>query len=200
MPFVALVAALFLPALAVGQCPPPPPTSDLLEGQIGLFFDPLGTMTCADPVAGVIPLYLVARVPEGGIAEFEIPVVESIYEYWPVGSSSLPPDSPFDTVVYADACSHAVRPDPMTCPVAAGDLLVIAVVEITVTTPVIGAMCFYTACPTIAGTVQKHPSFKRCDTDVWEDLGPAYFCLGFGEPYVRAETSTWGAVKSMYRE
>ncbi len=120
--FLALVVAVCLPAVVGAQCPPPFPTSPLAEGEIGLFFDSLGTETCIDIAVGVMtPLYVVARVPEGGVAEFVIP--ELLTDELPSGliimpPAGLPPGSLYDPIIFIDARSQARRPDTTTCPVA----------------------------------------------------------------------------------
>ncbi len=206
MPLPALVVsviALCLPTVVAGQCPPPPTTSSLVEGHIGLFFDPLGTTSCGDLVVNVpTPVYVVARVPFGGVASFDIPVVEPNGSVAGIilGPTGLPAGSPYDVSVYADACSQGVRPDPMTCPVAQGDLIVIAEMTLTMFVPFSGTVCFHTGCPTIAGTVAGNPTFTTCDGVAGNFTGGTVMCLGFGEVPVSAQTSTWGAVKSLYRE
>ncbi|MEJ2722780.1 MAG: hypothetical protein P8181_16830, partial [bacterium] len=64
--------ATLLPFSRVGaQCPPPPPASLLETGEVGLFFDAMGTTTCADVPLGIfVSVYLVGRVPEGGVASY----------------------------------------------------------------------------------------------------------------------------------
>jgi len=201
--FLFVITGVCLPAVVVAQCPPPPQTSPLAEGEIGLFFDPLGTETCTEIVVGVaIPLYVVARVPEGGVAEFEVP--ELLTEALPPGliilaPASLPPGSPYDLLIVIDACSQARRPDPTTCPVAQGDLLVISMTQVMAFTPVSGTACFQTACATIAGVVAKPPAYYRCDTGApGEFAGWDVMCIGFGQAPVPVESSTWGAIKSLY--
>jgi len=78
---------------------------------------------------------------------------------------------------------------------------VIAVSNVTLFSAFTGTVCFQTACPTIAGTVAKAPAYTRCDTGApGEFASGEVMCLGFGQAPVPAWTSTWGAVKSLYRE
>lgn len=200
---VALVAGLFSPSAA--QCPPPPPESPLAQGQIGLFFDPAATITCAEPGVGVLtPVYLVARVPDGGVAEFAVPELMA-KDTLPAGlvlvaTWGFPQGIPYDPLIVIDGCSRARRSDPATCPVSPGDLLVIAVAQVMLTVPVRDTACFETGCSTIAGPRAGAPDYARCDTGEiglfagWDNL-----CIGFGVQ-VPVESRTWGAVKALYVE
>jgi len=201
--FLAVLAAAGLPAVVVAQCPPPPPTSDLAEGEVGLFFDPLGTQTCAEIGVGVVTqLYVVARVPEGGIAQFAMP--ELLTSALPpglmiLGMPALPPGGLWEPLIVIDGCNQARRLDPQSCPVAQGDLLVISVTEVMALTPVQASACFQTACPTIAGVVAMAPPYARCDTGAWSAFtGGDGMCIGFGQAPVPVESSTWGAIKALY--
>lgn len=202
---LAVITTAALPVVALAQCPPPPTTSALAEGEIGLFFDPQGTMTCTDITLGVpFSLYVVARVPEGGVAGFVVPELYSpglapgmVF----VGGATLPVGSPYDLLNFADACNQAQRRDAMTCPVAQGDLLVISVTEVMATQPYVGTLCFWTACPTIAGLVNMAPTYTRCDTGATGTfIGGSVMCVGIGEAPVAVESSTWGAIKARYGE
>jgi hypothetical protein len=199
-----LVAAVLGPFSAPGaQCPPPPPESPLAPGEIGLFFDAQGTITCAEPGVGVpTPLYVVVRVPDGGIAEFAVPEIMPT-EALPAGmilvaASGIPQGIPYDPLIVIDDCSRARRSDPATCPVSPGDLLVIAVAQVMLTAPVRDTACFQTGCSTIAGPRAGATDYARCDTGAsgtftgWDDL-----CIGFGVQ-VPVEATTWGAVKALY--
>jgi hypothetical protein len=204
--FVALlwvVAAGGLPWVAGAQCPPPPASSPLAEGEVGVFFDELGTQNCADLLVGLPTwLFVVVRVPEGGIAEFGIP--ELVTDALPagvvvLGTAGLPPGGLYDILIVIDGCSQARRPDPQVCPVTRGDLLVISTLQVMAVVPVRDTACFKTACPTIAGTVVGPPVYQRCDTGAWgEFTGWDGMCVGFGVP-VPVESSTWGAIKGLYQ-
>jgi len=200
---LVLVPAICLPTTATAQCPPPPAVSPLAEGEIGLFFDKTGTRNCGDLAVGTkTPLFVVARVPAGGIARFTIP--ELLTGVLPPGviifPSKLPADSPYNPSIFADACSEGVRPDPATCPVAQGNLLVIAEIPVMAFAAVTGSACFRTMCPTIAGPVAMAPFYYRCDTGAaGEFTGGDMMCVGFNQAPVPVETHTWGAVKAFYR-
>jgi hypothetical protein len=197
--FIVMLAAV----PATGQCPPPPTTSPLGEGEIGLFFDPLGTTTCTDLVPAIpATMYTVARVPAGGVARFSIP------EILPVsvpsgliilsGSLGMPPPG-YQTLIVLDGCDEAERIDPMTCPVSQGDLLVIGVHEVIAFTPLTGTACFQTACQTIAGIMPRDPGYNRCDNGAAGTfVGGAEMCVGFGQSPVPVEASTWGRIKTLY--
>lgn len=200
-----LAVAVCVPAATVAQCPAPPATSSLAEGEIGLFFDPAGTMTCGNiyPFAPE-PLYVVARVPEGGVAEFEIPQLDMLSgpASLHVHSWGLPEGSLYIAGRAFDACTRAYRPDEISCPVVQGDLLVIAQINVIAYTydPVSGTVCFQTWCPTFAGGEAKAPAYARCDTGAWgEFTGGDSMCIGFGEAPLPVEETTWGSVKALYR-
>jgi len=201
--FLAVVATLgFLHSIAAAQCPPPPPKSLLTEGEVGLFFDPLGTLTCADLTVGVpTPLYVVVRVPEGGVAEFEVP--ELLTDQLPaelilIGTGSFPPGSSYDQLIVIDGCSRGRRPDQNSCPVDPGDLLVISVVQVMAAAPLRDTACFQTSCSTIAGPVAGAPAYERCDNGATGTFaGWDAMCVGFGVP-VPVASSTWGALKALY--
>jgi len=201
--FLTLAVAACLPPAANGQCPPPPATSSLAEGEIGLFFDPYGTTTCAViPIGVQTPLYVVARVPEGGVAEFQVP--DLLAAVLPPGMMVFPSDSPagglYVPLISIDSCDGARRADPLTCPVAQGDLLVIAVPRVMLLAPFTGVVCFQTACPTFIGITPTAPAYERCDTGVrGAFFGGDAMCFGFGQAPLPAEEVTWGAVKSIYR-
>lgn len=198
-------AAVALPAAIHGQCPPPPATSPLAEGEVGLFFDPLGTQTCIEIGFGVpTPMYVVVRVPEGGIAQFSIP--EIVTDQQPpglilLGSAALPAGGAYEPLIVIDGCSVARRIDPESCPVSQGDVLPISVISVMALAPVTGTVCFQTACPTIAGIVAMPPFYNRCDTGAQGTFtGWNGMCIGFGEAPVATEPSTWGAIKAVYGE
>jgi hypothetical protein len=201
--FLAVFVAVGLPAVVVAQCPPPPSTSPLAEGEIGLFFDVLGTETCANIGVGVTPLYVVARVPEGGVAQFDAP--ELLTAALPpgltiLGTTGLPPAG-YDALIVIDGCDQFRRSDPASCPVAQGDLMVLSMTEVFAVTPITASVCFQTACPTIAGTVAGPPTYFRCDTgDPGAFAGWEAMCIGFGQAPVPVESSTWGAIKALYDE
>lgn len=197
----ALVAlfVVFLPAATPAQCPPPPATSTLAEGQIGLFFDPLGTETCGYP-GSFTPLYVVARVPEGGIAEFVIPMLLQLSgPGLQVIGTGLPSGSPYVGGIAYDYCASASRPDPETCPVTRGDLLVIAQITVMALGGGNGTACFQTGCPTFIGYAPFAPTYVRCDSGEGTFAGGEMMCIGIGEPPTPVEAFSWGAVKAIYR-
>ena len=201
---LALILAAFFPAAAVAECPPPPPTSSLAEGEIGLFFDPAGTTTCGDPVqAGFTTLYVVARVPEGGIGWFEIPrVLAPAFQL--IDEPALPSGSPYLQSHCADCCEWAEQPDESTCPAPQGDVIVIAEVHVFTTGGESGTACFQTACSSIAGPIARAPVYGRCGSAVFGDeqfefRGGDFMCIGFGEAPLALEKTTWGTIKSVYR-
>jgi hypothetical protein len=146
---LTVIGAGGLPGGVGAQCPPPPASSPLVEGEVGVFFDPLGTVNCVDLVVGVpTRLYVVVRVPEGGIAEFAIP--ELVADALPpglavLGPAGLPPGGLYDILIIIDGCGQARRPDPQICPVKQGDLLVISIIEVMAVVPVRDTACFQTA-------------------------------------------------------
>ena len=200
---LSVIAAAGLPWVVGAQCPPPPASSPLAEGEVGVFFDPLGTQNCADIVVGVpTPLYVVVRVPEGGVAEFAIPELD--WDALPpgltvLGPAGLLPGGLYDILIVIDGCGQARRKDPESCPVTRGDLLVISIIQVMAVVPVRDTACFKTVCPTIAGTVVGPPVYSRCDTGAWGEFkGWDGMCVGFGQE-VPVESSTWGAVKALYQ-
>jgi hypothetical protein len=183
----------------LSECPPPPAESPLGSGEVGLFFDLAGTMNC-DEVMPFVPteLYLVARVPEGGIASFPISELLVTSGSLIVLSTSAIVDYGFQVHIVIDGCSQAVRVDPETCPTAEGELIVLAVYQVMFYASS-GTVCFQTACPTIAGLWPMDPFYTRCDTGVFGELvGGASMCLGLGEAPVAVDASTWGKIKSIY--
>ena len=205
--FVTVALTTCIPALASTQCPPPPATSSLAEGEIGVFFDPLGTVTCGDlTVSGWTPLYVVMRVPAGGLKLFTIPELRPAGDsvnFISVGQTSLPEDSPFLSLFYYSDCDQAIRPfEQTTCPVAQGDLVVMAHVSVYLFFPVTGTACFETVCPSSGEDQQVFPStllYVTCDGVSGTFTGSQMMCIGLGEAPVPVEAATWGAVKAMYR-
>jgi hypothetical protein len=201
--FVALLLAACPPTLANAQCPPPPAASSLAEGEIGIFFDPLGTVTCGNPIVlGSTPLYVVARVPAGGLDTFSIPEVRamnSVAANMLIGPSFLPEDSPFLWVFNEDGCDQGVRPFETTCPVAQGDLIVIAQLSVLLPVAMTGTACFETVCSSVIGTVPATPFYTTCNGASDDFTGSEMMCIGLGEAPVPVETTTWGAVKAIYR-
>lgn len=195
---VCAITALLPFSRAAAQCPPPPPVSPLEAGEVGLFFDPMGTTTCADvPLGLFVPVYLVGRVAVGGVASYSITELLASPATVVTGGS-LPAGAPFTVDFYADACNSAERIDPGICPAEEGELLVLAVYNVMFFT-VTGTVCFQTACPTIAGTVPMNPHYTRCDAaGGGEFAGGESMCLGLGEEPVPVESSTWGKIKSLY--
>jgi hypothetical protein len=203
--FFSVVLTVGQAGPATAQCPPPPGTSQLAEGEIGLFFSPQGTENCTDNApTGIISLYVVARVPEGGVAQFSIPELRLLTAHPQLivlAPISIPPGGDYEQLIVVDACGQARRVNPATCPVAQGDLLVISLVEVMALSPVIGTVCFETVCPTIAGIVAMAPFYNRCDTGTGGSFsGGEIMCIGFGEEPVPAGTHTWGAIKAIYVE
>lgn len=188
--------------LVLAQCPPPPPTSQLEPGEIGLFFDPLGRETCGYMNPGsVTPLYVVTRVPDGGVEQFEMPELMSDDPPpgWLVtGLPILLPGGPFEQLIVIDACQAARAIDPNTCPVEPGDILVISVIEVVTFQPLQGTACFQSSCTTIAGPVAGNPHYLNC-SDEWHQFhGGESMCIGFGEAPTPVTPSTWGHIKALY--
>ncbi len=200
MALAALACALIGASIALdtsAQCPAPPPTSPLGPGEAGLFFDPAGTTTCAEvPFGTAVPLYLVARAPVGGIASYaisELPAPGAVL----VSSPQLPSYGLFSIIFNSDICNTAERIDPGSCPVAEGELLVLAVYDVMFFVSG-GTLCFQTACPTIAGLVPMNPYYMRCDTGGGELAGGGSMCIGLGQGPVSVDSDTWSAIKLLY--
>jgi hypothetical protein len=199
---VLALCALLATTAAHPECPPPDPGTPLAEGQIGLFFDPAGTTRCADvaPFAQ-FTLYLVVRVPEGGIAEFEIPELLAVSA--PPGllflNTSLPDGSLYDLHVYNDECSRGHRPDEMECPVTQGEILTIAKITMMAGLGGEAVACFQTGCSELAGPVAGPPQYTRCDGELATFAGWDALCVGFGTFPLATHETTWGAVKALYR-
>jgi hypothetical protein len=183
---------------ALAQCPPPPSSSSLAEGQIGLFFDQQGTQTCSS--GGATTLYVVARVPAGGLKGFVMPYLQQVSgpKVTFLGGPGLPPGSPFLAGGAFDWCASAYAPAANPCPVAQGDLVVIAQRSV-LFAPSSGIACFQTICPSNSGIIPIDPRYVRCDSSEGQFTGGASMCIGFGESPVAVEPITWGAVKEMYR-
>lgn len=201
MILVMLICALLsglAPTGTFAQCPPPPPTSPLGPGEVGLFFDAAGTMTCGEVIFGFsAPLYLVGCAPEGGIASYAISELMSPSPVI-IPAGQLPPGAPFNVQIFVDLCNMAERIDPGSCPVAEGELFVLTVYDVMFLV-VSGTVCFQTACPTFAGRVSMNPFYTRCDTGAGDELaGGLLLCIGLGQEPVPVGESTWGAVKSLY--
>lgn len=202
--FVALVLATCTHTIAGAQCPAPPATSNLAEGEIGVFFDPLGTVTCGNPVVGAsTPLYIVVRVPPGGMDAFPIPnlvAANDIAAGMLIGPAFLPEDSPFLWNLVADDCNLGTRPDGQaTCPAAQGDLVVIAQLLVSLPVAMTGTACFETVCSSFIGDVSMTPSYTSCDGTNGAFTGSETLCIELGTAPVPVETTTWGAVKATYR-
>lgn len=187
------------------QCPPPPATSPLAEGEVGLFFDPAGTETCGDiPIGVVTPLFVVARVPEGGVARFDLP--ELITADAPpglvfLGLPRLGAGPAYQLLVIIDACQVAERVDPAGCPVTQGELLVLSVIDVLALAPLGGSYCYQTMCPTIVGPVIINTTYTRCDNgEVMSFTGGESMCIGFNEAPVPVAPRTWGAIKALFRD
>jgi hypothetical protein len=197
---VALACALIgasIPIDTSAQCPAPPPTSPLGLGEIGLFFDPAGIMTCAEvPLGTAVPLYLVARAPVGGIASYAISELLAPQGVF-VSSPQPPPYGLFNIIFYSDACNTAERIDPGTCPATEGELLVLAIYDMVFFASG-GTLCFQTACPTIEGLLPMNPYHTRCDTGGGELVGGGSMCIGLGQGPVSVDSATWSAIKLLH--
>lgn len=196
-----IVAAVFaftvaFTSTALAQCPPVPPTSPLTEGQIGLFYNTAGTQTCGSP-AGATSLYLVARVPSGGVSQFTIPYLSQVSgPGFLVLGTEFPPGGPFIGGAAQDACANAYSPSPPTCPVAQGDLIVVAKINV-LAFGGSGTACFQTYCPTLGGSIPYPPTYLSCNGSPGTFAGS--LCIGVNQSPVAVEPVSWGAVKAIYR-
>ena len=183
---------------ANAQCPPPSP-SPLAEGQIGLFVDLAATQTCIDSPPLSLRLYVVARVPQGGVAEFEAPTLLQTSGASLVFSRSAYSNPEYQLLNVADDCPGGQRINPSSCPVAQGDLLTLAVID--VLAPSLGTYCFRSACEFIGGVVGRAPTYRRCnDGRLLDFTGGDLMCIGIGSAPVAVQQSMWGAVKVLYRD
>lgn len=203
--FVLLVVVLGIlsSAPSLAQCPPPSPPNSLAEGAIGLFFDPAGTQTCVDvPPMSPFRLYVVARVPEGGVAEYEAPTLLPVSGPAVLVNGSLIVNPGYEPLIVADACDAARRTDPSTCPVTPGDLLPLAVVEVfAFPIPATGVYCFKSACESIIGEQERNPWFWRCDNGMLESFtGGDLMCISIGTEPVAAQASTWTLFKRLFTQ
>ncbi len=197
----SILIILLVPSNGFAECPPPLPSCPLGPGEIGLFFDPAGTTTCTEVpyIGAMITLYMVLRVPEGGVASYAIPELLTSSGSVQVLGSTAPGDTLYEVHIVLDGCSMAVRKDPQNCPVIEGDLLVLAAYQVMLFT-MTGTVCFQTACPTIAGTVPMNPAYTRCDTEEWgEFTGGESMCLGLGEAPIPTAERSWGKIKELYK-
>jgi hypothetical protein len=157
------------------------------------------TCTVVPYIGAMIPLYMVLRVPEGGVASYAIPELLTPPGPVQILGSTAPGDTLYEVYIVLDGCSQAVRIDSQSCPVEEGELLVLAAYQ-AMFFALSGTVCFQTACPTIAGTVPMNPFYTRCDNEEFgEFTGGDSMCLGLGEEPVPTAKSSWGMVKSLYR-
>ena len=201
------LATLLLVALIAGpswaQCPPPGDASGLDAGEIGLFVDPAATQNCLNslPLFSSTRLYVVTRLPEGGIAEYESPTVLP-----PSGTGlnvivnrvNLPPSVGYEWLIVLDGCPRA-RWVTETCYVTPGDLLVLGAVDLLPIAAPVGVYCFRSACESIGGVVPQLPRFVRCDTGTQHEFtGGESMCIGIGTAPVAVQPLAWGGVKRLY--
>jgi hypothetical protein len=186
------------------QCPPPGNVTPPGEGEIGLFLDPDATQNCINPPQPltVVRLYVVTRVPEGGLAEFEGPtILPSSGTGFLLLSRTVPPIAGYEPLIVIDGCAAARRVDEGSCPVTQGDLLVLSVIELLAVSPATGVYCFRSACESIAGVVARAPRYRRCDTGTdHEFTGGETMCIGIGTAPVAVQPRVWSSVKSLYAQ
>ncbi len=197
-----LVAGGFLLLLcgpATAACPTPPTQSPLQPGELGLFFDAAGTISCADPAVFThTTVYLVTRVPEGGIAEYKLPHLQQDSAVatadFPV---TLPDPSAYLAFQVADDCNFASRQDTETCPVAPGEIQVLATYQVLRLGT--GTVEFKLECPTFAGPAEITPVYWRCDTGLpLEFTKGEYLRVTFGSPTVETKPLSLGTVKARF--
>jgi len=202
MAILSFALAICMTSPASSQCPPPPATSPLAPGEIGLFYDTMGTQRCGSMLS-TTTVYLVTRVPEGGFKEYVLPRIRRVSG--PTFQSNtflpiFPAGTPFHAGAAFDACASAYRNDASACPVVPGDLLVMAQYNLTPLGNVQGTACFETVCPTFSGIVAQPPTYVRCDRNSASPFtGGALMCIGINQLPVAVEPFSWGAVKAMYR-
>lgn len=178
-----------------------PGESPLLPGEAGLFFDAEGTQRVASiPLFGTFDVYLVARVPPGGLSAYDlVAVVFPANTLVATASPTLPSGSAFELQLIADACSFAVGIDPNTCPAIEGE--VVALVRY----PLVrmggdGHVCLEEfQCPTIAGSVAVEVRYRSCadpDEDRPLDSG-RLACLSL-DGTVATTTSSWTTTKAWF--
>lgn len=198
-----LLSFALAPAGALGVCPDPPMESPLLPGEVGLFFDAAGTVSCANPAVGVpTRLYVVARAPAGGIGAYSIPWLAP--RSLPPGmtflsnTTELPEGSAFDLGQTADWCHQAIPRDP-GCAVAEGELVVLGVIDITLNVPVSGTARFGTLCPTFAGPRAEPVWYEACgSTEPLFLQGGDRLSIGFGEGPVANPSESWSTLKARF--
>jgi hypothetical protein len=199
----AILLSFTLIPRAGAVCPDPPVESPLAMGEVGLFFDAAGTVSCANPpVAVPTPLYLVARAPEGGIGSYGIPWLEATR--LPSGlvfvtdTLDLPASSRFELGQTADWC-HQALPREAGCAVAAGELVVLGVTTIQPVGPLAGTAQFQTRCPTFAGVRPEPVHYEACGSAELRTLeGGDHLAIGFGEAPVAAVPESWSTLKSRF--
>ena len=197
---LGLVLVGCLVASAGAQCPPPFAANPLAEGEVGIFTDAAGITNCMSFPFGVVTLYVIARVPAGGIASFEIPGAVSTSPFWVTLNSEFPGTPGFDELIVLDGCKVARRTNTAACPVVQGDLILIGLLSGFYTGVGPESLCFEFSCPTLSEPEVRAPTFTRCDNGETQSfvLGQ-YLCVGNNASPLAIKDKTWGGVKAIYR-
>ena len=197
-----LIVGLIPGAAALAECPPATPSS-LADGQIGLFFDAGATQNCSNtvPAFTLVNVYVVARVPAGGIAEFESPTV--LLNSGPtvvVAGRSVAENAGYEPLIGIDVCLGARRIEPSSCPSAQGQLLPLSVIQLLfLSPPSPSVLCFRSACESFGGVVARAPTYVNCyDGTTQTFTGWESMCLGIGMAPVAVAPQTWTVVKTLF--
>jgi hypothetical protein len=137
--------------------------SPLQQGEVGLFFDPAGTVD-SKVVSGTFDVYLVARIPVGGLSSYWL--VEPRFSDSSgviVTAVSIPDGSEFSLQPVQDSCNRAVASAPPDCPGLEGEVVALAryTLQSLAGNPTICLENYQ--CPTIAGPAATDPGYESCD-------------------------------------
>lgn len=139
--------------------------SSIQAGEVGLYFDAAGAVRSKVISSGTpFDVYLVARVPESGIAAYSLVDLKFSGAIAPLLTESrIPAGSAFSKEEWADACSRAVTTSQPSCPNAAGET--VALIRYTLqyfgTNAILCLQGF--ECPTIAGPAPSELYYESCD-------------------------------------
>jgi hypothetical protein len=172
-----------------------------VAGDVGLYFDAAGTIhSKVISPASSFDVYLVARVPEGGIASYHLVDLDFTSSVAPlVLRHEIPAGSAFSKQEFADDCSRAVATIPSSCPSAAGETVPL----IRFTLQYFGGdsvLCLQGfKCPTIAGSAPSELYYESCDEPGVQKIltleeAPCVWLDG----RVATGDANWGMLKSRF--